>query len=43
MVKWNNRNLRELGIIVERIPAITKGKKKIDNSIKSIRNRIDHF
>lgn len=30
MVKWNNRNLRELGIIVERIPAITKGKKKIE-------------
>lgn len=30
MVKWNNRNLKELGIIVERIPAITKGKKKIE-------------
>lgn len=30
MVKWKNRDLRELGIIVEKIPTISKAKKKID-------------
>ena len=29
MVKWNNRDLSELGIIVETIPTISKAKKKI--------------
>jgi len=28
--KWKNRNLRDLGIIVEKIPEITKAKKKIE-------------
>ena len=30
MVKWKNRNLQELGIIVDKIPTITKAKKKIN-------------
>lgn len=30
MVKWKNRDLRELGIIVDTIPQIQKAKKKID-------------
>ena len=30
MVLWNNTNLRTKGIIVENIPTITKGKKRID-------------
>lgn len=30
MVKWNNRDLSELGIIVETIPTISKAKKKIN-------------
>ena len=28
--KWKNRDLRDLGIIVEKIPEITKAKKKIE-------------
>ena len=30
MVKWNNTDLRSKGIIVEKIPTISKGKKKIE-------------
>lgn len=30
MVKWNNTDLKELGIIVEKIPTISKAKKKIN-------------
>ena len=30
MIKWKNVDLRELGIIVEKIPEISKGKKKIE-------------
>lgn len=30
MVKWNNIDLKEKGIIVEKTPTISKGKKRID-------------
>lgn len=30
MIKWKGRDLKELGIIVEKIPTISKAKKKID-------------
>ena len=30
MIKWKNRDLKELGIIVEKTPEISKGKKKIN-------------
>lgn len=30
MIKWKNRNFSELGIIVEKIPNISKAKKKIE-------------
>ena len=30
MIKWNNTDLRSKGIIVEKIPTISKAKKKIE-------------
>lgn len=30
MIKWKNRDFNELGIVNEKIPTISKGKKKID-------------